>query len=127
LFALRTSICKEFIDHVRDSTLLKEVWETLERLFSKKEYSKEAFAKQMTKNFDQDVALFSKGKHNKKNTTTEKWIIDSSCSNRATGNDSLLSELRQQNGNRVIVTVDNSTYPVMNEGVAKMNDDARTR
>nr|GEW70169.1 UBN2_3 domain-containing protein [Tanacetum cinerariifolium] len=36
LFALRTSISKEFIDHVRDITSPKEVWETLERLFSKK-------------------------------------------------------------------------------------------
>ncbi|OIS98413.1 hypothetical protein A4A49_60956 [Nicotiana attenuata] len=34
LFALRTSIGKEFIDHVRDVSSPKEVWETLERLFS---------------------------------------------------------------------------------------------
>ncbi|KAK3027524.1 hypothetical protein RJ639_040239 [Escallonia herrerae] len=36
LFALRTSISKEFIDHVRDVCSPKEVWETLERLFTKK-------------------------------------------------------------------------------------------
>lgn len=36
LFALRTSISKEFIDHVRDINSPKQVWETLERLFSKK-------------------------------------------------------------------------------------------
>ncbi|KAK3038486.1 hypothetical protein RJ639_029784 [Escallonia herrerae] len=36
LFALRTSISKEFIDHVRDICSPKEVWETLERLFTKK-------------------------------------------------------------------------------------------
>lgn len=36
LFALRTSINKEFIDHVRDENSPKEVWDTLERLFSKK-------------------------------------------------------------------------------------------
>lgn len=36
MFALRTSISKEFIDHVRDVSSPKEVWETLERLFSKK-------------------------------------------------------------------------------------------
>ncbi|OIT30877.1 hypothetical protein A4A49_63425, partial [Nicotiana attenuata] len=34
LFALRTSIGKEFIDHVRDVSSPKEVWETLVRLFS---------------------------------------------------------------------------------------------
>lgn len=33
LFALRTSVNKEYIEHVRDVTLPKEVWETLERLF----------------------------------------------------------------------------------------------
>lgn len=35
LFSLRTSISKEFIDHVHDSSL-KEVWEMLESLFTKK-------------------------------------------------------------------------------------------
>ncbi|XP_021893627.1 uncharacterized protein LOC110811421 isoform X2 [Carica papaya] len=36
LFALTTSISEEFIDHVHDITSPKEVWETLERLFSQK-------------------------------------------------------------------------------------------
>ncbi|KAK3001904.1 LOW QUALITY PROTEIN: hypothetical protein RJ639_022194 [Escallonia herrerae] len=36
LFALRTYISKEFIDHVRDVCSPKEVWETLDRLFTKK-------------------------------------------------------------------------------------------
>jgi len=36
LFALRTSIGKELIDHVRDVSSPKEVWEILERLFTKK-------------------------------------------------------------------------------------------
>ncbi|KAL0314881.1 UNVERIFIED_CONTAM: hypothetical protein Sangu_2332500 [Sesamum angustifolium] len=36
LFALRTSISREFIDHVRDINSPKQVWDTLERLFSKK-------------------------------------------------------------------------------------------
>lgn len=36
LFALRTSINKEFIDHVRDVSSPKDVWDTLERIFSKK-------------------------------------------------------------------------------------------
>ncbi|WRX29528.1 hypothetical protein QQP08_022015 [Theobroma cacao] len=60
-------------------------------------------------------------------TKAKKWIIDSSCSYHATSNDSLLLELCQHNGNQVIVTVDNSTYPVTNEGVVKINIDARTR
>ncbi|KAK9026279.1 hypothetical protein V6N11_039121 [Hibiscus sabdariffa] len=36
LFALQTSISKEFIDHVRDVNSPKQLWETLERVFSKK-------------------------------------------------------------------------------------------
>ncbi|KAH0774453.1 hypothetical protein KY290_011590 [Solanum tuberosum] len=36
LFALRTSIGRELIDHVRDVNSPKEVWEILERLFTKK-------------------------------------------------------------------------------------------
>ncbi|KAK1391496.1 hypothetical protein POM88_010552 [Heracleum sosnowskyi] len=36
LFSLRTSISKEYIEHVRDSTSPKDVWETLEKLFSRK-------------------------------------------------------------------------------------------
>lgn len=38
LCALRTSIGKEFIDHVRDVSSPKEVYETLTRLFFKREY-----------------------------------------------------------------------------------------
>ena len=36
LFTLSTSINKEFIDHVRDISSPKEVWETLKKLFTKK-------------------------------------------------------------------------------------------
>ena len=36
LFTLRISISKEFIDHVCDVSSPKEVWDTLERLFTKK-------------------------------------------------------------------------------------------
>ncbi|KAG6437849.1 hypothetical protein SASPL_102779 [Salvia splendens] len=36
LFALRTSISKEFIDHVRDVSSPKEVWQTLESVCTKK-------------------------------------------------------------------------------------------
>ncbi|KAH0722321.1 hypothetical protein KY289_005365 [Solanum tuberosum] len=35
-FPLRTSIGKELIDHVRDVSSSKEVWEIIERLFTKK-------------------------------------------------------------------------------------------
>ncbi|KAA8532301.1 hypothetical protein F0562_032334 [Nyssa sinensis] len=36
LFALRTSISQEYIEHVRDVKSPKQVWETLERLFTQK-------------------------------------------------------------------------------------------
>ena len=36
LFTLRISISKEFIDHVCDVSSPKEVWDTLEKLFTKK-------------------------------------------------------------------------------------------
>ena len=36
LFALRTSISKEYIEHVRDEQSPKKVWETLERSFTQK-------------------------------------------------------------------------------------------
>ncbi|XP_071728349.1 uncharacterized protein [Rutidosis leptorrhynchoides] len=36
LFALRTSISKECIEHVRDISSPKEVWDTLEKLFTRK-------------------------------------------------------------------------------------------
>ncbi|KAK4425015.1 hypothetical protein Salat_1695100 [Sesamum alatum] len=36
LFTLRTSISRELIDHVRDVNSPKQVWDILERLFSKK-------------------------------------------------------------------------------------------
>ena len=303
LFASRTSISKEFIDHVRDISSPKDVWETLERLFSKKntvrlqllenelaaltqggmsiseyflrvksicveiskldadekinearlrrflirvlkkEYTpfvtsiqgwanqpsveelesllsnQEALPKQMAKNYDSEAVIFSKGKHIQKNTSTgnknnkegqsagktsgdnsqnpnivkcyrcgkvghikknckvklskvnvasehededqlkweqcfiievveggnnvtaktiqvqaasnhevhkEEWIIDSGCSHHVTGNDSLLSEVRQHKGERVIVTTDNSSYPVAKEGVVEIGMDDKS-
>lgn len=36
LFALQTSISKEYIEHVRDAKTLKKMWGTLERLFTQK-------------------------------------------------------------------------------------------
>ena len=36
LFVMRTAINKELIDHIRDLGTPKDVWETLEKLFSKK-------------------------------------------------------------------------------------------
>ncbi|KAG8387459.1 hypothetical protein BUALT_Bualt02G0023500 [Buddleja alternifolia] len=43
MFALRTSISKEFIDHVREVDSPKEVWDTLEALFMKKNTSRLQF------------------------------------------------------------------------------------
>lgn len=40
-----------------------------------------------------------------------------------TGDDSLISQLRQYSGKQVIVTADNSTNPVAKEGVVKINVD----
>ena len=39
LFTLRTLINKEYIDHVRDLKSPKQVWETLQKLFTKKNTS----------------------------------------------------------------------------------------
>lgn len=36
LFALRTTINKEYIDHVRDETFSKNVWDVLEKIFTRK-------------------------------------------------------------------------------------------
>ncbi|KAH0643053.1 hypothetical protein KY290_034655 [Solanum tuberosum] len=44
----------------------------------------------------------------------QEWILDS-------GNDYILSELSQHKKERVVVTADNSTYPVANEGVLKID------
>ncbi|KAK2998211.1 hypothetical protein RJ639_023475 [Escallonia herrerae] len=44
-----------------------------------------------------------------------EWIIDSGCSHHVTGNDSLFSELHQHNGDKVIITTDNSVHPVEKE------------
>lgn len=45
-----------------------------------------------------------------------EWIVDSGCSHHATGNDSLLSDVRPHCGKKTIVTADNSLYPVEKEG-----------
>lgn len=54
LFALRTSISKEFIDHVRDVTSPKEVWQILERLFTKKNTARLQFLENELANLTQE-------------------------------------------------------------------------
>ncbi|TYH09630.1 hypothetical protein ES288_A07G111900v1, partial [Gossypium darwinii] len=125
LFALRTSIRKEFIDHVRGVNSPKQLWKTLERLFSKKNTA-QALAKQMAKSHDPEAILFSKEKYYKKNKYEEEWIIDSGCSHHVTGNDLLFLELRQHKQDRVIVTADDSTYPVAKKGDVHIGIDARS-
>nr|DAD45748.1 TPA_asm: hypothetical protein HUJ06_003978 [Nelumbo nucifera] len=47
----------------------------------------------------------------------KEWIVDSGCSHHATGNASLLSDVRPHCGKRTIVTADNSLHPVVREGI----------
>ncbi|KAK9120307.1 hypothetical protein Syun_017924 [Stephania yunnanensis] len=95
LFALRTSISKEFIDHCF----------TIEEIDGRNTVAVEST--QVQTSLDQEICK-------------DEWIIDSGCSHHVTGNDSLLSEVRQHKGDRVIITADNSAYPVANEGVVKI-------
>ncbi|KAF7843277.1 Retrovirus-related Pol polyprotein from transposon TNT 1-94 [Senna tora] len=90
--------------------------EELENLLS----NQEALAKQMSKTFILNETHVNYADFN------DEWIIDSGCSHHVTGDDSVFLELRQHDGERVIVTADNSTYPVMKEGVVKIGVDRDT-
>ena len=46
----------------------------------------------------------------------EEWIVDSGCSHHATGNETLLSDIRPHFQKKVIMTADNSMHPVTKEG-----------
>ena len=46
----------------------------------------------------------------------EEWIVDSGCSHHATGNETLLSDVRPHFQKKVIMTADNSMHPVTKEG-----------
>ena len=52
----------------------------------------------------------------------EEWIVDSSCSHHASGNETLLSDVRPHCQKKVIVTADNSMRPVTKEG--ELNDES---
>ncbi|KAF2287872.1 hypothetical protein GH714_003053 [Hevea brasiliensis] len=151
LFALRTSISKEFIDHVRDISSPKEVWETLERCGKighiKKNYRVKLSKANVARDKEDGDQLkweqcftveVVEGRDNVTVESTQvqalfnheicrdEWIIDSGCSHHVTRNDSLLSEVRQHKGERVIVTTDNSAYPVAKEGVVKIGMDDKS-
>ncbi|KAK3014348.1 hypothetical protein RJ639_008941 [Escallonia herrerae] len=51
----------------------------------------------------------------------KEWILDSGCSHHVTGNSELVSNIHKHNGDRVIITADNSIHPVVNEGTANIN------
>ncbi|GMI96773.1 hypothetical protein HRI_003346600 [Hibiscus trionum] len=63
LFALRTSISKEYIDHVRDLKSLKQVWETLQQLFTKKNTARLQF-------LENELALVTQG-----NLSIEEYFL----------------------------------------------------
>ncbi|KAH0709573.1 hypothetical protein KY284_011000 [Solanum tuberosum] len=175
LFALRTSIGKELIDHVRDTK--QPSVEDFEILLS----NKEALAKQMAKRLELDATLFSRDKNKKKNTSFESrnnekesngekatsgnfdnnkcYIcgkiehikkyrrVKLSKANIASENDGneklkwkqcFTIDVTKQRNNDVVpvqalynndsckqewilVSVDNSTYPIANEGVLKID------
>ena len=50
----------------------------------------------------------------------EEWIVDSGCTHHVTGDDSLFLELVQHKGERVFLISDNSTSPIMKEGVVEI-------
>ncbi|XP_059281162.1 uncharacterized protein LOC132034831 [Lycium ferocissimum] len=107
--------------------------------------NQEALAKQMAKSFESDPVLFSKDKHKKKITSTgSKNNEKRSNSEKATGgnfenkkcyrcgiighikknckvklSNANVAKLRQHNRDRVVVTANNSVYPVAKEGVLK--------
>ena len=57
------------------------------------------------------------------------WIVYSGCLHHATGDVKLFSNVRPQEGKRVIVIADNSLHPVMKEGKfeGKFNDDDNSK
>ncbi|GMI99344.1 hypothetical protein HRI_003603700 [Hibiscus trionum] len=63
LFALRTSISKEYIDHVRDLKSPKQVWETLQQLFTKKNTARLQF-------LENELALVTQG-----NLSIEEYFL----------------------------------------------------
>ncbi|KAK3039235.1 hypothetical protein RJ639_027939 [Escallonia herrerae] len=52
----------------------------------------------------------------------KEWILDSGCSHHVTGKSELVSNIHKHNGDRLIITADNSVHPVVNEGTANIND-----
>ncbi|KAJ1388134.1 gag-polypeptide of LTR copia-type [Sesbania bispinosa] len=50
-----------------------------------------------------------------------EWILDSGCSHHVIGNSQVFSEVHPHNGDRVIVTADNTTHHVEKEGTFKIN------
>ncbi|KAH0773838.1 hypothetical protein KY290_010975 [Solanum tuberosum] len=77
LFALRTSIGKELIDHKEYNPFVTSIkgWtkQPLVEEFEKLLSNKEALAKQMARRLEPDATLFSRDKNKKKNTSFESW------------------------------------------------------
>ncbi|KAJ4825626.1 hypothetical protein Tsubulata_047311 [Turnera subulata] len=118
LFSLRTSISKELVDHIRNVDSPQRARLKLESLYTQKNTARMQL-------FVNELAMLTQGAHAfasyANNAKKEEWIMDSRCSHHVTGDDSSFSEMREHRGDRVIVTADNSTYPMVKEGVVKIN------
>ncbi|ONK61043.1 uncharacterized protein A4U43_C08F25650 [Asparagus officinalis] len=84
LFALRTSINKEYIDHVREMESLKEIWDTLERLFTQKNTMRLQY-------LENELASLTQDKSRTRNA--HKFLSSSGKQQKAEGEQSSTSKL----------------------------------
>ncbi|KAK3028021.1 hypothetical protein RJ639_040020 [Escallonia herrerae] len=124
LFALRCSVHKDLIEHIRDREKPKEVWETLEKLFKRKNTSRLQMLENELANTTQENKASSFPEIESSAICMARasrfTIIDSGCSPHLTGDSSLFSHWNEYKGNNAIVAADNTVHPMVNDGSVKV-------
>uniref|UniRef100_A0A2N9HLQ3 Uncharacterized protein n=1 Tax=Fagus sylvatica TaxID=28930 RepID=A0A2N9HLQ3_FAGSY len=116
MFAIKTSIEEEMLEHIRRADTPKAARDTFATLFSKKNNSllKKKRWQQLPlwKKTEMALAMANLEQVNYR----EDWIVDSGCSNHMTGNKEKLQNMSKYKGKKVVVTADNTRLPIAHIG-----------
>ncbi|XP_047312690.1 uncharacterized protein LOC124915996 [Impatiens glandulifera] len=113
-FVLKRSISHNLFEHIIGCGSARDIWETFDRLFNKKNEAHEKISEAQTK------------RHIVRGLRPEYTPFITSiqgCGHHVTGDDSVFSSSRVHNGGGGIVTADNSVHEVKKEGLIVIESD----
>ncbi|KAG6468161.1 hypothetical protein ZIOFF_072732 [Zingiber officinale] len=145
-FVLKRSISHGIFEHIIGCESAREIWQTLDRLFNKKNEAQlqmlenelavtkqEGWAQQPSleelenllssqESLAKQMATTTKETSHTKHPTNNEWIVDSGCGHHLTGDESTFSCSQLHDSGKGIITADNTIYKIQKEGTVVIDN-----